>query len=227
MLTEPQTTSRGAAPFLSCLDHAVAQYQPFPHWLLANILPAHLIDALAALPFAPPDGAVFNGQRESNNALRVYFNPQLQKQFTTCREIVDIFNDAGVLERLRAVTGADVAAGRLRIEYCQDVDGFWLEPHRDISVKLFTMLIYVSDDPRLFDAGTDIYDDSPEHNLVASVPYEKNRGLIFIPGAATWHGFSKRPIRGLRQSLIINYVSPDWRAVDELAVSMSLQGDVP
>ncbi|OYV33337.1 MAG: hypothetical protein B7Z81_11520, partial [Acidocella sp. 20-61-6] len=112
------------------------------------------------------------------------------------------------------------------IEYCQDVDGFWLEPHRDIAVKLFTMLIYVSEDPALFDAGTDIYDDTPAHNLVASVPYEKNRGLIFIPGAASWHGFSKRPIRGLRQSLIINYVSPDWRAVDELAVSLSLQGGV-
>jgi hypothetical protein len=216
MLTETQA-SRGVTQFLSCLAHADTQSYPFAHWVLSDILPVAWLDALAALPFAPPDGAVFNGQRESNNALRVYFTPQIQNEFATCHDIVEVFNDPAVLQKLQNITGVDVAAGQLRIEYCQDVDGFWLEPHRDISVKLFTMLIYVSDDPNLFDAGTDIYDDTPEHNLVASVPYEKNRGLIFIPGSNSWHGFSKRPINGLRKSLIINYVSPDWRAVEELA----------
>jgi len=86
----------------------------------------------------------------------------------------------------------------------------------DISVKLFTMLIYLSDDPNLFDAGTDIYDATPEHKLVATAPYEQNTGLIFIPGTNTWHGFSKRPIMGLRKSIIINYVTPEWRNKDEL-----------
>ncbi|MDE8350000.1 MAG: 2OG-Fe(II) oxygenase [Acidocella sp.] len=216
MLTETQV-SRGVTQFLSCLEQADTQSYPFAHWLLSDILPIAWLYALAALPFAPPDGAVFNGQRESNNALRVYFTQQIQNEFATCRDIVEVFNDPAVLQKLQKLTGTDVSAGQLRIEYCQDVDGFWLEPHRDISVKLFTMLIYVSDDPQLFDAGTDIYDDTPEHRLVASVPYEKNRGLIFIPGTNSWHGFSKRPINGLRKSLIINYVSPDWRAAEELS----------
>ena len=122
-----------------------------------------------------------------------------------------------MLGALRSLTGADLSRGHLRIEYCQDVDGFWLEPHLDISVKLFTMLVYLSGDPALRDAGTDIYDSSPEHRLAASAPYEKNKGLIFIPGTNSWHGFSKRPIRGLRKSIIINFVSDDWRAKDELA----------
>ena len=79
------------------------------------------------------------------------------------------------------------------------------------------MLVYLTDAPELHDAGTDIYDASPEHKLIASAPYEWNAGLIFIPGKNTWHGFRKRPIRGLRKSIIINYVGPEWRAVEELA----------
>ena len=33
----------------------------------------------------------------------------------------------------------------------------------------------------MHDAGTDIYDAGPEHKLIASVPYEWNAGMIFIP----------------------------------------------
>lgn len=84
-------------------------------------------------------------------------------------------------------------------------------------MKLFTMLVYLTDAPELHDAGTDIYDTGPEHKLVASAPYARNAGLIFIPGKNTWHGLRKRPIHGVRKSIIINYVGPEWRAVDELA----------
>lgn len=86
---------------------------------------------------------------------------------------------------IEKATGTDLCTGRLRIEYCIDTDGFWLEPHIDISVKLFTMLVYLSQDPALRDAGTDVYDATPEHNLVVSAPHAANAGLIFIPGKDT------------------------------------------
>jgi hypothetical protein len=31
-----------------------------------------------------------------------------------------------------------------RVEYAQDVDGFWLEPHTGLGVKTFTTLLYLS-----------------------------------------------------------------------------------
>ncbi len=122
-----------------------------------------------------------------------------------------------VKRAIEHTTGADLSDGRLRVEYCQDIDGFWLEPHLDIPVKRLTMLIYLADAPELHDAGTDIYDASPEHRLVESAPCEWNAGLIFVPGKNTWHGFSKRPLRGVRKSIIVNYVAPQWRAAEELA----------
>ena len=203
--------------FMACLNAATLVEQPYNHWLLDNALPESAARAIAELPFAPPSGAIFDGRRESNNSSRVYFTPENQDMFPVCRDVVDTFSDPAVMAAIKSITGADVTKGHLRVEYCQDIDGFWLEPHLDISVKLFTMLVYLSDDPQLRDAGTDIYDDSPEHKRVGSAVYEMNKGLIFIPGVNTWHGFTKRPIRGLRKSIIINYVSPEWRNRDELA----------
>ena len=202
---------------LSALRNASAVHEPFNYWLLADVLPLPVCDAIAGLPVAPPSGAVFDGRREANNSSRVYFSPENQQKFSVMQDVADAFRAVDTRRTIETLTGTDLSKGQLRIEYCQDIDGFWLEPHLDISVKLFTMLVYLSDDPNLRDAGTDIYDASPEHKLVASAPYEKNKGLIFIPGKDTWHGFTKRPIKGLRKSIIINFVAPEWRAKEELA----------
>lgn len=213
-ITPPSAADRH---FIGCLDRATRVREPFDYWLLNDALPMRCIDAVAGLPYAPPQDALFNGRREANNTTRVYFNPEMQAEHPVIKEVTDVYRDPAVIRRLEEVTSRDLSEGALRIEYCQDVDGFWLEPHLDISVKLFTMLIYVSGDPELYNAGTDIYDASPEHKLVATAPYVKNKGLIFIPGTDTWHGFTKRPIRGVRKSIIVNWVTPEWKARHELA----------
>ena len=64
---------------------------------------------------------------------------------------------------LRGRFGGPLEGTYVRIEYAQDIDGFWLKPHTDIGVKMFTMLIYMSDDPRHADLGTDIYADENTH----------------------------------------------------------------
>lgn len=203
--------------FLDCLDGSQAVHTPFDYWLIDTVLPESTVDAIAQLPFAPPAQSTFSGTREANNSTRVYFTPENCRRFPVCHDVVAAFSDPRVSGAIARRTGADLTAGALRIEYCLDVDGFWLEPHLDISVKLFTMLVYLSDDPNLRDAGTDIYDATPAHNPVARAPHEKNTGLIFIPGHNTWHGFSPRPIRGIRKSIIVNWVGPEWRDKWELA----------
>jgi hypothetical protein len=202
---------------IAALRKAQWHRQPFNYWIVEDVLPETVCDDIGALPFSPADQSILDGRRESNNAKRIYFTPANQQHFSVCHEVADAFRNSRVTDALERMTGVDLTRSRLRIEYCQDVDGFWLEPHVDIPVKLFTMLVYLSDAPDLHDAGTDIYDASPEHELVASVPYEWNAGLIFIPGKNSWHGFRKRPIRGVRKSIIINYVGPEWRALEELA----------
>jgi len=203
--------------FLACLKSARHETSPFDYWLLENPLPEGFCDDIAALPFPPPGAAVFNGRRETNNATRVYFTPENQTVFGVCRQVVEGFNDPAVKSAIEEATGADLSDSHLRIEYCQDTDGFWLEPHTDIAVKKFTMLVYLSDNPGLANAGTDILEGPPDHKYVGSAPYGKNKGVIFIPGPDTWHGVGHHPVKGLRRSIIVNFVTPDWQDKWELA----------
>lgn len=215
---EPRaTTNPVAESFLTCLENARHEAWPFDYWLLENPLPAGFCDAIANLPFAPPRGAVFNGKRETNNDLRIYFTPENQAKYVVYRRVVEGFEDPRVRRTIEEKTGTDLSDARLRIEYCQDTKGFWLEPHTDILVKRFTMLVYLSDDPDLRGAGTDIHEGPPDFRYVGSAPYGRNLGVIFIPGENTWHGVGHHPAKGIRKSIIINYVTSDWRDISELA----------
>ncbi len=77
------------------------------------------------------------------------------------------------------------------------------------------MLIYLSTGPGSAEWGTDLM--SPTGEVLGRSPGSANSGLIFVPAADTWHGFARRPISGVRRSLIINYVRPEWRSRHELA----------
>ena len=207
-----------ADAFLGSLARSRHVASPYDHWLLDRTLPEEDVSAIEALPFLPPQEAIFDGSREANNSVRVYFNPESQARFAVCRRIAAGFLDPRVLRAIGETTGADLSDSRLRIEYCQDTEGFWLAPHTDISVKTFSMLIYLSDDPRLINAGTDIHEGPPDFEHVASAPYGRNLGFIFVPGKNTWHAVGKRPLHGaVRKSLIVNYVTSAWRATSELA----------
>ena len=79
----------------------------------------------------------------------------------------------------------------------------------------FTMLLYTSKDPSHAALGTDIYDADKSH--VGRSPFESNAALVFVPSNITYHGFERRKIDGVRKSIIINYVTNEWRAREQLA----------
>jgi hypothetical protein len=41
--------------------------------------------------------------------------------------------------------------------------------------------------------------------------------MIFIPAENTWHGYTPRTIDGVRKSIIVNYVTKDWKDTYELS----------
>ena len=201
--------------FLACLARSRQQARPFRHWLIEAVLPESTCGAIDALPFAPAPIADTLGKRETHNSTRVFFAPEQQRRFPVCAGLAAALQDRAVTAGIAARCGVNLAGTHLRIEYCLDTDGFWLEPHTDIGAKLFTMLIYLSAEPGSEGWGTDILD--ADKQVVETAPYRRNGGLIFIPAADTWHGFRKRPISGVRRSLIVNYVKPEWRSRHELA----------
>lgn len=201
--------------FLSALDRSTRVTDPYRHWLMKDILPLDQAEALHVLPVPAPSGLVFNGRRETNNNTRYYFNAEAQARFPAARALAEAFQSPETVAMIEKECKIDLTGTNLRLEYCQDTDGFWLEPHTDIGVKQYTMLIYLSKGEGSEDWGTDVYDGDKKWLHRAPSPF--NSGLIFIPGTDTWHGVEPRKISGVRKSIIINYVAPEWRARHELA----------
>lgn len=204
-----------AASVSASIDRAVTRSLPFRHLLLDDVLPPSLSEAIAAIPIAAADIDDTRGKRETHNSLRVFFDPVRRALFPCCEAVAAAFQGEDIAAAFERRFGIDLNGTYLRIEYCQDRDGFWLEPHTDIGVKRVTLLIYLSDRPQWADWGTDLYD--PSMRRIARAEYRPNAGLAFVPAGDTWHGFEPRPINGIRKSLIVNFVAREWRARHELS----------
>ena len=120
--------------------------QPYRHWFLQRCLPADAVDPILDLPFPAPDLGGISGKRELHNATRKYFDPENRAKFPVCEGFCQAFQDKRVTDRIASHFGSKLAGTYLRVEYGQDTDGFWLEPHTDLGVKMFTMLLYMSKD---------------------------------------------------------------------------------
>ncbi len=204
-----------ASTFRRSLDHSGSGVEPFPHWFLNHVLPTETCAAIDALPVKIPVIEDTAGRRETHNSSRLFFGQAQRATYPVCDALATTLQQDEVVRQLETLCDVDLLGSFLRIEYCLDTDGFWLEPHTDIGAKLFTMLIYLSADPGSEAWGTDILDGP--NRLVATTPYQRNTGFIFIPSANSWHGFHRRPINGVRRSLIVNFVRPEWRSRHELA----------
>ena len=201
--------------FLTSINQADGGDKPYPHWFLKDVFPADVAAKLKTMDWPAPDLGGVSGTREAHNATRSYFDEQAQKEHEECQLVADALQSADVVKAIEEKFSTSLSGTYLRIEYGQDTDGFWLQPHTDIGVKLFTMLVYLSDEEGHETLGTDIYADADTH--VGSSPFGHNQAMIFVPADNTWHGFEKRPIKGIRKSLIINYVSDAWIAREQLA----------
>lgn len=202
------------ARFAESLRTARAYDDPYRHWLLRHVLPADLAATLSALPFPAPALNGVSGSREIHNNTRRYVDADAIAAHPSCRSLAEAFQHPATVAVVETLTRARLDGCCLRIEYAQDTDGFWLQPHTDLGVKKFTLLYYLGPDG-VPDLGTDIYSDAQTWSHRA--PFEPGAALAFVPSDRTWHGFERRPIPVVRKSLIINYVTEDWRAREQLA----------
>ena len=201
--------------FLKSVDSGKRSEKPYRHWALKGCFPADSVDDVLALPFEAPSLDGVSGKRELHNNTRKYFDVENRGRFPVCEAIAQAFQDKRVTSHIEKAFGTDLKGTYLRIEFAQDIDGFWLQPHTDLGVKVFTMLLYLSRNESHKDLGTDIYDGEKRH--VGRSPFAPNAAMVFIPGNNTYHGFEKRQIKGVRTSLIINYVTNEWRAREQLS----------
>ena len=188
---------------------------PYRHFLIDRLFPDAVAAELADLPFRAPGLDGVSGKRELHNDTRRYFDAATNAEHPVMGRVAAALQADDIVAEIAQAFDAPIDDTFLRLEYAQDVDGFWLEPHTDLGVKKFTCLIYLSDGPGHDGLGTDIYASKEEH--VGAPPFLRNAAMVFVPGSDTWHGFEKRPIQGVRRSVILNYVTHDWRAREQLS----------
>jgi hypothetical protein len=202
------------ASIAASLRSAPAHEAPYRHWMPTRMFPEPVVDNLMALPFTAQDVHGLSGKRELHNDTRAYFGQDNIARYPVCDVVARAFQDEGTIRTIAEVTGADLDGTYLRIEYAVDAAGFWLHPHTDLGVKRLTLLYYLAADGQE-DLGTDVY--AAADRWAKRAPFRRNEALMFVPSDNTWHGFEPRPIEGARKSVIINYVTEDWRERWQLA----------
>jgi len=197
------------AHFCASLEKAWGFAVPFPYFRASHLFPPAVLEALSELPL--PVSSPAYGRRECLET-RLYFDASRIAGNRLIHAVAEALRSPMVTAAISTLCGTALDGTYLRIEYAIDADGFWLEPHTDLGVKKFTGLIALCGGEEL---GTDLYRLAAEP--YGRVAFEPNGGTLFVPGPATWHGFARRPINGLRKSLIVNYVGPEWQRREQLA----------
>lgn len=212
VLPEPAEIARHFAGALAAAERLET---PYRRWKLSNVFPEAMCTGVLTLPIAPPVVTIdTRGERATFNTQRTFFTPAMRKDYPAMSALSDAMQRPEVARQFEQTCGIAAAGSYLRMEYIQDLDGMWLEPHRDIPEKLFSMVIYLCTGPHAKDWGTDIYD--ADRKWIGRSPAEFNSAVIFIAGPNTWHGFEPRPIHGVRRLMEINYVR-NWRDQEQLA----------
>ena len=208
-------TEAVARHFRRALLDAARHESPYRRWSLIDVLPEAVGMNLISLPIVPLQIDDCHGVRDTDNSKRTFFTPALQADFPVCALLAQALQRPEVAHLMGKTCGFDATGSYLRMEYMQDIEGAWLEPHRDIPEKLCSMVIYLCTGPHAGEWGTDIYD--AERRWIGRSSGTFNTGTIFGAGPNTWHGFEPRKIIGIRRLMEINYVHPSWRDRNQLS----------
>ena len=148
-----------AAHFIGALKGSRRLETPYRRWALAEVFPEALCTAILVLPIAPPVLGETDGTRDTYNKSRAFFTPKLRADFPVVEALSEALQRPDVARQLGETVEFEPDGKFLRVEYIQDLDGAWLEPHRDVPEKIFSMVVYLCTGPEAKDWGTDIYDD--------------------------------------------------------------------
>ena len=121
--------------FRKVLKGCTVKEEYYRRWVLKDTLPESLCVGVLVLPIQPPFIDECGGVRDlnKNNQKRSFFTPKLQEDFPAVKAFAEAFQRPAVARAFsETLSIPEIDGSYLRIEYIQDTDGAWLEPHRDI-----------------------------------------------------------------------------------------------
>ncbi len=110
-------------PVRGVIDHAAAALkaairvdEPFPHWLLRDVLPDALCREIVALQMAPPPPEDTKGKRDSHNDQRQFAAGSNLQRHPSLAAVATAFQSPSVVKAIEDAFGIDCAGSYLRIE---------------------------------------------------------------------------------------------------------------
>tara|TARA_B100002051_G_C16565732_1_gene549937 strand:- start:91 stop:711 length:621 start_codon:yes stop_codon:yes gene_type:complete len=189
---------------------------PFDHWQFNNCLDTNTLDEISYSKV--PDGErAYDGTRAADHTgkgldgkLRLFITKDNSKDFPHLARLINSLQNGVLVNQISKLINKDLSKSFVRLEIIGDKKGFWLKPHKDISEKLMTMMIWANPYNESTNLGTDLYDK--EFKLVKTIEYIHNSGYLFSSGDDTWHGLELKEIKKERRCIQVNYVSfeTDW-----------------
>ena len=189
---------------------------PFKHWEIADCLDEDALDEISYSNI-PNGNRAYDGTRAADHTgqgldgkLRLFVDLNNSSSFPYLTKVIKELQTRNIYEKIGNLINKDLSNSFVRLEIIGDKKGFWLKPHKDISEKLMTMMIWANPYKESENLGTDLYDQ--DFKLVKTIKYLHNNGYFFSSGQDTWHGLELKEIKKERRCIQINYVSfkTDW-----------------
>ncbi len=189
---------------------------PFNHWQFSNCLDENALNEIS-YSIIPNGDRAYDGTRAADHTgqgidgkLRLFITKENQKDFPNLTKLINSLQSKEIIKKISKLINKDLSKSYVRLEIIGDKKGFWLKPHKDISEKLMTMMIWANPYNESSNLGTDLYDK--DFKLVKTIEYIHNSGYLFSSGEDTWHGLELKEIKKERRCIQVNYVSfkTDW-----------------
>ena len=201
------------------LDNITEYSHPFQYWEIANCLDENSLKEIGYTSI--PDGKrSYDGTRAADDSgmgvdgkLRLFITKENTSYFPHLTKVINILQSKILTKKISTYLNKDLSSSYVRLEIIGDKKGFWLKPHKDISEKLMTMMIWSNPYNESKSLGTDLYDK--DFKVIKTIKYEHNNGYFFSSGTDTWHGLELKEIKKERRCIQINYVSfeTDWPVI--------------
>ncbi len=198
------------------LDNITHSNFPFNHWQFSQCLDDNALNEISFSKIPSGDRA-YDGTRAADHTgkgldgkLRLFITKNNSINFPYLTKLIKSLQSSTIADKISKVINKDLSKSYVRLEIIGDKKGFWLKPHKDISEKLMTMMIWANPYNESSNLGTDLYDKN--FKLVKTLEYVHNSGYFFSSGEDTWHGLELKEIKKERRCIQINYVSfeTDW-----------------
>ena len=189
---------------------------PFNHWVFSNCLEEGALDEISYSNI-PSGDRMYDGTRAADHTgkgvdgkLRLFITKNNCQNFPYLTKLIQSLQRKEMVNKISKIIDKDLSNSYVRLEVIGDKKGFWLKPHKDISEKLMTMMVWANPYNEASNLGTDLYDKN--FKLVKTIKYVHNSGYFFSSGDDTWHGLELKEIQKERRCIQINYVTfnTDW-----------------